>query len=457
MTTGTSTLDAAAILADARAARRAANSAETRVLVKTLEWAHLHVVTDLDDAATWWDGSKTMGRDTGIPIAGDGCPLVAEFAIPELATALGLSQESGRRLVATALELAHRLPKLWLRVLDGTVPAWRARRIAEETLHLTPAAAGYVDQMIAPYAHSTGPAQTQRLIDDAVARHMPEHAAEIARRAADGRHVTIEHQQISFAGTTRIEAEVDLADGLDLDDALTRDAEQQKTLGSTETLDVRRSLALGRLARHQLALDLNPGEENPIEQSETPEKDDGGRVFTRRGQARAREVVLYVHLTDDALRSGDPNVPVRVENAGGHLLTAGQIAEWCRRPDTTKITIKPVLDLSEHLSTSGYTPSPRLAEQVRVRDKTCVFPHCQKSARICDLDHIVPHDRGGPTDSRNLAPLCRLHHRLKTHGGWTYQMLDPGEYLWRSPYGYTYHRDHTGTQDLTPDLPPPDQ
>jgi 5-methylcytosine-specific restriction endonuclease McrA len=168
----------------------------------------------------------------------------------------------------------------------------------------------------------------------------------------------------------------------------------------------------------------------------------------RRG--RAREIVLYVHLSDDALRSADPNTPVRVENAGGQLLTAGQVAEWCGRPDTDRITVKPVIDLAERLHSDGYQPSPRLADQVRTRDRTCVFPRCERPARSCDLDHVIPYDAGGSTSSDNLAPLCRMHHRLKTHSGWTYTVLAPGEFLWRSPYGYTYLRDRTGTTDLTP-------
>jgi len=47
-----------------------------------------------------------------------------------------------------------------------------------------------------------------------------------------------------------------------------------------------------------------------------------------------------------------------------------------------------------------------------------------------------------------------LHHRMKTHGGWSYAMIQPGVFLWRSPLGYTYLRDRTGTTDLTP--PPVD-
>ena len=44
---------------------------------------------------------------------------------------------------------------------------------------------------------------------------------------------------------------------------------------------------------------------------------------------------------------------------------------------------------------------------------------------------------------------------MKTHGGWTYTILEPGTYLWRSPHGHTWLRDPTGTTDLTPDTVPP--
>jgi hypothetical protein len=66
-------------------------------------------------------------------------------------------------------------------------------------------------------------------------------------------------------------------------------------------------------------------------------------------------------------------------------------------------------------------------------------------------------EHGGPTSSDNLAALCRRHHRLKTHGGWTYTMVEPGTYLWHSPFGYSWLRDRSGTTDLTPAAaePPP--
>ncbi|MCW2851967.1 MAG: putative endonuclease, partial [Nocardioides sp.] len=91
------------------------------------------------------------------------------------------------------------------------------------------------------------------------------------------------------------------------------------------------------------------------------------------------------------------------------------------------------------------SPSPTTAEVVRLRDRTCVFPHCTRPARACDLDHVIAHAAGGATCECNLAPLCRHHHRLKTHAGWTYRSVGPGVYVWRDPHGQTFLTTRTGT------------
>jgi hypothetical protein len=449
------TLDAATILAVARDARREANAAEVRVLTSALAWAELHAVDDLDDAATV---VVEGGRDTGIPIAGDGAPLVSEFAVCEFATALGLPAVAGRNLVGQALELAHRLPNLWARVQDGSLAPWRARRIAEDTLDLSFEAAAFVDAQLAPYAHRTGPAQTRRLVDAAIARFMPEYAAERRQRAADQRYFTVDHDQVSFAGTSRVHGDLDLADALDLEDAVATVAAQLGELGSTESLDARRATAVGMLARGQQALDFDaPGVSSDSTTMGERERSSTGRAVRR---TRRRDIVLYVHLSDEAIRSGDLDAVARVENAGGHLLTAGQVAQWCGRVETTTITVKPVIDLNRQIATDSYAVPGRIAEAVELRDSTCVFPWCHRPARGCDKDHVVPYDPDGPpgqTSTARLAPLCRLHHRVKTRGGWSYTVVEPGTYLWRSPHGYTWVRDQRGTVDVTPapvDPPP---
>ena len=58
---------------------------------------------------------------------------------------------------------------------------------------------------------------------------------------------------------------------------------------------------------------------------------------------------------------------------------------------------------------------------------------------------------GGFSCSCNIAPLCRKHHRVKTHTAWTYVPLERGSYLWTSPHGLQFLRDHTGTLDVSAD------
>ena len=95
------------------------------------------------------------------------------------------------------------------------------------------------------------------------------------------------------------------------------------------------------------------------------------------------------------------------------------------------MTVKPVIDLTEKIHVDQYQVPDRLADQAAERDLTCVFPWCTRPAEACDNDHVIPYAEGGPTASDNIAPLCRRHHRLKTHhSGWGYTVLEPGSYLW---------------------------
>ena len=91
-------------------------------------------------------------------------------------------------------------------------------------------------------------------------------------------------------------------------------------------------------------------------------------------------------------------------------------------------------------ATDGYRPAAELARQVVERDRTCRFPGCRAAADRCDIDHVVPFDPARPargqTIAQNLQTLCRHHHRVKTHAGWSVSR-DPisGATLWRSPTG----------------------
>ena len=142
--------------------------------------------------------------------------------------------------------------------------------------------------------------------------------------------------------------------------------------------------------------------------------------------------------------------------------TVEQVREWCTRAGT-KVTIRPVIDLAEEMTTDAYTPTERMVEQVKLRFGECPFPGCHRPSRPgyrakkqkkrtdpagtddqqqeqehgSDLDHQQEWPEG-PTTSSNLYPPCRGHHRLKTFTDWTYQYDPVTGFTWSSPLGFTY-------------------
>ncbi len=111
-----------------------------------------------------------------------------------------------------------------------------------------------------------------------------------------------------------------------------------------------------------------------------------------------------------------------------------------------------MVDLAAHLHAGSYESTGDLREQTVLRDQTCVFPRCTRPASGCDHEHCVPWPQG-QTCSENQAPMCRRHHRHKTHLGWSYETLTPGVYLWTSPHGLKTLRMPEGTFDVSE--PPP--
>ncbi len=119
---------------------------------------------------------------------------------------------------------------------------------------------------------------------------------------------------------------------------------------------------------------------------------------------------------------------------------------WCRTAG--HVTVRPVIDLNAHLHSGSYESTGDLREQTILRDQTCVFPRCTRAATGCDHEHCVPWPQG-TTCSANQAPMCRRHHRHKTHLGWSYETLTPGVYLWTSPHGLKTLRMPEGTFDVS--------
>jgi hypothetical protein len=107
--------------------------------------------------------------------------------------------------------------------------------------------------------------------------------------------------------------------------------------------------------------------------------------------------------------------------------------------------------------TETYSPTASQRRFVKARDGRCRYPGCRNRAGWADLDHLVAHADGGPTDCDNLCCLCRRHHRLKTHApGWSFRLDAAGCLYVTTPSGVTRITRPPGSHLLEPfELGPP--
>ncbi|MER7249879.1 hypothetical protein ABT313_34505, partial [Kribbella sp. NPDC000426] len=172
---------------------------------------------------------------------------------------------------------------------------------------------------------------------------------------------------------------------------------------------------------------------------------------SRAGQVRPGQTEVFVHLTDLTLATGTG--VLRAEGIGP--LLAEQLTELVGHGP---YTVKPVIDLNDAVSVDAYEIPARIRERVRLTYPVELFPYgTRESHRGIDLDHIEPYDPYGPagqTSTRNLAPLSRFAHRVKTHArGWDVRRVDHKTLEWTTPHGFRFEVGPTGTHRLPNRIP----
>jgi hypothetical protein len=427
-------LDATATLAFVDQARVDADRVATHQLIAAGHWADLH--GHVEDRP----GPALPGCERLIQAGGDGTPEVAEFCTAELGAVLGVSDWSARQLVADALDLRHRLPLLWGRVQAGEVKPWIARKTAQATRRLSQATCAAVDLQVAPYADRLTWARLEPVIAAAWMRIDPEAANAADQTARDELGVWVSRS--SEAGTKTMFARAEAADVIRFDAAVDRCADGMELLGDDRSKDVRRAAALGVLADPQRTFDLyqEAATAAGVRLEKSPAAPRTGAVADTRPP-----VTLYVHLTDQTLATGTG--VARVEGVGPVI--ADRVRDWL---GNSTVTVKPVIDLANQTPVDSYEVPARLAEAVRLRSPADCFPYATSTERSGDIDHTIPYvppDDGGPpgqTRIDGLGRMTRFHHRVKTHSHWTVKQVWSGVFVWRSPHGYCFLVDHTGTR-----------
>ncbi|SDT18362.1 DUF222 domain-containing protein [Microlunatus soli] len=167
--------------------RDAEVAAGCRMLQVAAVWADRHPADGLFHQRT----PLAMAGERTMRFGGEGTPDVAEFAPAKLGLEIGLNPAQSQALVADALDLRHRLPRLWSRVRHGNVPAWQTRRIAYRTRTLSLEQAGLVDERLAPFVGKVSAGRLENKIMAELIRVDPEGFARAAEKAATDRDVRL--------------------------------------------------------------------------------------------------------------------------------------------------------------------------------------------------------------------------------------------------------------------------
>lgn len=459
------------VLDRAVAAMQTKRRVEVEVLEAALAWAHAHEVSDVDASAGWrCDTVPAPGTaaalfgERPLPIAGAGTPMVAEFAVMELSAVLELSHEATLALLGDVLDLSHRLPRLWALVRALRVPVRLAREAARVSRDLDVVAAAHADRLLVWRPRRLNPHRIGVLVHEARLYADPDRAIADHDHALAARRVEVVHDE-GAPGTSAVFMTLDTTDAVAFDRTVSTMATTLRALGHDGDLGVRRAHAVGVLADPQQALDLLAAADvadpdRPVDPEHDPAvcvaeeaahaaPDPFRRPGTQHGGTQqgqgtgTGEVVLVVHVTDtDLLTRASIDTRGVARTVLGPVLM-GRLRSWLLTAG--RVTVKPVLDLDPATTTmtavDRHDPPPAMADAVRLRDETCIFPGCTRRSERADLDHTeeyVPLDEGGPpgqTHPRNLAPLCRRHHRAKTFGAFTYRRLPDGSYRWTLPTG----------------------
>jgi hypothetical protein len=349
---------------------------------------------------------------------------VAEFAADEIRAALRFTRRAAEAELDLAIRLKERLPAVWESVHGGDIDVRRARVIADGTDHLAVGAARSVAERALDGAGelTTGQlrALTRRLCIDAD----PEDAQERYETGVRDRRVFAEPDPDGTATVVGLQLPPDRVNAAM--QRINRIAQTFRGPHEGRTMDQLRA---------DVYLDLLTGTHS-VRRSRQP-----GRRGMNRNVAASRR----------SGRRGVVDIHVDLETLVGLADRAGEIAGWgpviadiARQVTADQQDAEwraTVIDDTGRVTWNGTTrrrPTAAQARHVQARHQTCIFPGCRMPATECDLDHRQPFAEGGPTSSRNLAPLCRHDHSVKHSPGWQLQLSAADDYTWTSPLGHQY-------------------
>jgi hypothetical protein len=335
----------------------------------------------------------------------------------DVATALRLSPTTAQSRIDVARVLVGHLPNTISALSTGEISVAHATVIARETATaikngLSPESVFRVEQTALAHAEFHTPGQVASKVKTTIAKLAPEDFEEIVDRARDSRRVTFYPEADGMATVIAILPAEDAQTVMKSIEAyiLKQDA-QDAAEWSVLSADMKRADALTFIASQALASmanDVQP-HRRPITISV------------------AIDLPTLMGLAENPGQlAGYGAIPASVAR---RLAADGNWQRFVSDPTTGNL-----LDFGRE----KYTPPQELVDYLLARDRICRFPGCRRTGQSSDIDHAQSWETGGETNPANLGLLCRRHHRMKTHGGWSLESNSDGSCTWKSPKGKTF-------------------
>jgi hypothetical protein len=335
----------------------------------------------------------------------------------DVATALRLSPTSAQSRIDVARVLVGHLPNTISALSTGEISVAHATVIARETATairngLSEESIFRVEQTALAHAEFHTPGQVASKVKTTIAKLAPEEFEEIVDRARDSRRVSCYPEADGMATVIAILPAEDAQAVMKSIEAfiLKRNSEDAPEW-SILSADMKRADALTYIASQALS-------------SLADEVQPHRRPITI---SVAIDLPTLMGLAENPGQlAGYGAIPASVAR---RLAADGNWQRFVSDPTTGNL-----LDFGRE----KYTPPQELIDYLLARDRVCRFPGCRRTGQSSDIDHAQSWETGGETNPANLGLLCRRHHRMKTHGGWSLESNPDGSCRWKSPQGKTF-------------------
>jgi hypothetical protein len=353
---------------------------------------------------------------------------VDEAEREDVSTALRLAPSTAQMRIDVARNLVNNLPNTCSALALGEISSAHATVIARETasaIHdgMSESVIFDIESRAIAFAEFHTPGQVANHVRSAVAKYSPEEFEETVSKATSLRRVSCYNDSDGMSTVVAILPAADAQIVMNSIEAFILRADQ---LSQTESKD-------STLAKNQ-----------KLSKVQSLTKD------MKRADALSSICTQFLSQLDDVVtphrRPLTINVTVDLPTLLGLAENPGQLAGYGPIPAAVarelasdgrwkRFITEPQTGNLLDFGRESYEPPQQLKDFLIARDRTCRFPGCRRSALLSDLDHAESWESGGRTSAENIGALCRRHHRLKTHDGWTIESFADGSCTWRSPLG----------------------